>query len=128
MQHTVNSSKHFYKLASMASLKTFKNTAIAESNWNKSVQQMYNSHEDEKKKEYGPRVLQVEKATMTAAVMSFFYFFNYFFKKGGEVLELCSRKIKTFASDNDCCRCRYPRRDAQVPPINVIYKINYIHS
>ena len=49
-------------------------------------------------------------------------------KKGGEVLELCSRKIKTFASDNDCCRCRYPRRDAQVPPINVIYKINYIHS
>ena len=53
----------------MASLKTFKNTAIAESNWNKRVQQMYNSHEDEKKKEYGPRVLQVEKATMTAAVM-----------------------------------------------------------
>ena len=42
----------------------------AESNWNKSVQQMYNSHEEEKKKEYGPRVLQVEKATMTAAVMS----------------------------------------------------------
>ena len=41
-------------------------------------------------------------------------------KKGGEVLELCSRKIKTFASDNDCCRCRYPRRDAQVPLINVI--------
>ena len=31
---------------------------------------MYNSHEEEKKKEYGPRVLQVEKATMTAAVMS----------------------------------------------------------
>ena len=29
----------------------------AESNWNKSVQQMYNSHEEEKKKEYGPRVL-----------------------------------------------------------------------
>ena len=27
-----------------------------ESNWNKSVQQMYNSHEEEKKKEYGPRV------------------------------------------------------------------------
>ena len=42
----------------------------AESNWNKSVQQMYNSHEEKKKKEYGPRVLQVEKATMTAAVMS----------------------------------------------------------
>ena len=42
----------------------------AESNWNKSVQQMYNSHEEEKKKEYGPRVLQVEKAKMTAAVMS----------------------------------------------------------
>ena len=43
----------------------------AESNWNKSVQQMYNSHEEEKKfKEYGPRVLQFEKATMTAAVMS----------------------------------------------------------
>ena len=40
-----------------------------ESNWNKSVQQMYNSHEEGKKKEYGPRVLQVEKATMTAAVM-----------------------------------------------------------
>ena len=35
----------------------------------KSVQQMYNSHEEEKKKEYGPRVLQVEKATMKAAVM-----------------------------------------------------------
>ena len=33
----------------------------AESNWNKSVQQMYNSHEKERKKEYGPRVLQVEK-------------------------------------------------------------------
>ena len=31
---------------------------------------MYSSHEEEKKKEYGPRVLQVEKATMTAAVMS----------------------------------------------------------
>ena len=48
-------------------------------------------------------------------------------RKKGEVLELCSRNIKTCASDNDCCRCRYPRRDAQVPPINVIYKINYIH-
>ena len=37
----------------------------AESNWNKSVPQMYNSHEEEKKKEYGPRVLQVEKANKT---------------------------------------------------------------
>ena len=34
----------------------------------KRVQQMYNSLEQNKKKEYGPRVLQVEKAT--AAVMT----------------------------------------------------------
>ena len=31
---------------------------------------MYNSHEEEKKEDYGPRVLKVEKAIMTAAVMS----------------------------------------------------------
>ena len=31
---------------------------------------MYNSHKRKRRREYGPRVFQVEKATMTAAVMS----------------------------------------------------------
>ena len=30
----------------------------AESNWSKNVLQAYNSHQEEKKKEYGPRVLK----------------------------------------------------------------------
>ena len=31
---------------------------------------MYTSHQNEKKTEYGPRAREVEKATLTAAVMS----------------------------------------------------------
>ena len=31
---------------------------------------MYTSHQNEKKTEYGPRTREVEKATLTAAVMS----------------------------------------------------------
>ena len=42
----------------------------AQSNWNKSIPAMYTSHQNEKKTEYGPRAREVEKATLTAAVMS----------------------------------------------------------
>ena len=42
----------------------------AQSNWNKSISAMYTSHQNEKKTEYGPRTREVEKATLTAAVMS----------------------------------------------------------
>ena len=42
----------------------------AQSNWNKSIPAMYTSHQNEKKTEYGPRTREVEKATLTAAVMS----------------------------------------------------------
>ena len=42
----------------------------AESNWSNSIQQICKMREEEKMKEYGPRVLQVKKATMTAAVIS----------------------------------------------------------
>ena len=44
----------------------------ADSNWSKSVQQMYILHEKEKKKDFGPRILEVEKAILTAAVMSIY--------------------------------------------------------
>ena len=52
----------------------------AQSNWTKSIPAMYTSHQNEKKTEYGPRAREVEKATLTAAVMStsggnFFFFF-----------------------------------------------------
>ena len=42
----------------------------AKTNWDRSIPQMYTSHENEKKTEYLPRVLQVEKATFTPAVFS----------------------------------------------------------
>ena len=42
----------------------------AKTNWDRSIPQMYTSHENEKKTEYLPRVLQVEKATFTPAVLS----------------------------------------------------------
>ena len=42
----------------------------AKANWEKSIPQMYKSHEDEKKRGYLPRVLQVEKGTSTPAVFS----------------------------------------------------------
>ena len=42
----------------------------AKANWEKSIPQMYKSHEDEKKQGYLPRVLQVEKGTFTPAVFS----------------------------------------------------------
>ena len=40
----------------------------AKANWEKSIPQMYKSHEEEKKQGYLPRVLQVEKGTFTPAV------------------------------------------------------------
>ena len=42
----------------------------AKTNWDRSIPQMYTSHENEKKTEYLPRVLQVEKATFTPAWQS----------------------------------------------------------
>ena len=42
----------------------------AKANWEKSIPQMYKSHEEEKKQGYLPRVLQVEKGTFTPAVFS----------------------------------------------------------
>ena len=42
----------------------------AKTNWDKSIPQMYTSHENDKKTEYLPRVLQVEKAMFTPAVFS----------------------------------------------------------
>ena len=43
----------------------------AQNNWNKTfLAIMYVSHQNEKKTEYGPRAREVEKATLTAAVMS----------------------------------------------------------
>ena len=42
----------------------------AQSNWNKSIPAMYTSHQNEKKTEYDPRAREVEKVTLTAAVMS----------------------------------------------------------
>ena len=41
----------------------------AQSNWNKSIPAMYTSHQNEKKTDYGPITREVEKATLTAAVM-----------------------------------------------------------
>ena len=42
----------------------------ARANWDKAIPAMYLSHENEKKVEYNPRTLQVEKASFTPAVMS----------------------------------------------------------
>ena len=42
----------------------------AESNWKKTIKQMYVSHEAEKKTEYMPRLIQVEMGSLTAAVFS----------------------------------------------------------
>ena len=42
----------------------------AQSNWIKSIPAMYVTHQNEKKTEYGPRAREIEKATLTAAVMS----------------------------------------------------------
>ena len=43
---------------------------LAPSNVSKSIPQMYRSHENEKKRMYGHRVLQVEKGTFTPLVFS----------------------------------------------------------
>ena len=42
----------------------------AQSNWSKSIPAMYEAHQNEKKTEYLARVLQVEHATLTPAVLS----------------------------------------------------------
>ena len=42
----------------------------AKTNWDRIIPQMYTSHESEKKTEYIPRVLQVEKATFAPTVFS----------------------------------------------------------
>ena len=42
----------------------------AESNWKKTIKQMYVSHEAEKKTKYMPQLIQVEKGSLTAALFS----------------------------------------------------------
>ena len=42
----------------------------SKTNWDRSIPQMYISHENKKKTEYLPRVLLVEKVAFTPAVFS----------------------------------------------------------
>ena len=43
---------------------------LAQTNWNQSIDQMYSTHEQRKKREYNERILQVEHGSFTPAIFS----------------------------------------------------------
>ena len=43
---------------------------MAQTNWNKDVSEVYNMHEDLKKKEYNERILEIEKGSFTPLIFS----------------------------------------------------------
>ena len=64
------------------------NPQAQQSNLNKRIPAMYTSHQNGKKTKYGPGIRKVEKATLTAAVMSTpsFFISNNNFGEGFKLL------------------------------------------
>ena len=48
----------------------FNPQAVTKINWSKEIPQMYKHHEDLKKTEYGPRIVEIEKESFTPMIFS----------------------------------------------------------
>ena len=92
----------------------------AKTNWDRRIRQMYTSHENEKRTEYLPRVLQVEKVTFTPAVFSTSWGIG---KEADALIRRMAERMSAKSKDRrDLQQCsELPEKEIQVRPAKDVY-------